>query len=98
MYIKVLIHIKTILKYTSKHATLESNYIDFLDIFRFASIVFFYIVLGVVIQKVVRKQSGVHLIPNYELWSSVPGNIKVFLWVNIHCFELALDIRFKYCE
>ncbi|XP_052681902.1 uncharacterized protein LOC128162682 [Crassostrea angulata] len=51
----------------------------------FASIVFFYIVLGVVIQKVVRKQSGVHLIPNYELWSSVPGNIKVGIMYTVKC-------------
>ena len=30
-------------------------------------------------QKFVRKQSGAYVIPNYELWSSFPRNVKVRL-------------------
>ncbi|XP_022308711.2 cation-dependent mannose-6-phosphate receptor-like [Crassostrea virginica] len=51
----------------------------------FVSLVFLYLVLGIVFQKFVRKQSGVYVIPNYELWSSFPRNVKIGILYTVKC-------------
>lgn len=43
----------------------------------FVVLVFVYILVGVAVQKGVRKATGKEMIPNYTFWSSVPGLIKV---------------------
>ncbi|XP_048755001.2 cation-dependent mannose-6-phosphate receptor-like [Ostrea edulis] len=51
----------------------------------FVSIIFLYIVVGVVVQRLVRKQRGVQAIPNYVFWSSVTGNIKSGIVYTVKC-------------
>jgi len=46
-----------------------------------------YFVVGVVVQKFVRHQEGLEIIPNYQFWVSLPGLVKdgVMLIVNKTC-------------
>lgn len=51
----------------------------------FVSLLLLYILVGIVIQKLVRKQSGKHVIPNYEFWSNMPGNVKTGIMYTVKC-------------
>ena len=61
------------------------NYLIIFFIFfnRLFSTIFLYLVVGVIIQIFVKKASGKDRLPNYTVWSSIPGLIKVWslqLW------------------
>ena len=43
------------------------------------SILAAYLIFGVIFMKFVKKAEGKEMIPNYEFWSSVPSDFKVFL-------------------
>ncbi|KAL8609024.1 hypothetical protein ACOMHN_065250 [Nucella lapillus] len=46
---------------------------------RFFSVLLVYLVAGVMFMKFVRKAEGKEVVPNYSIWTAIPGLIKVFI-------------------
>ena len=46
--------------------------------FSFLSVLFVYLVGGVLFNKFQRGATGKELVPNYSFWSELPGLVKVF--------------------
>ena len=63
------------LGFTHQHRFFPNNFVS--TFFRFFSLLFVYLIAGMIFMKFVKKAEGKEVIPNSSFWFAIPGHIKV---------------------